>query len=185
MVIIWIYSSWLYWSRSARLWDFHGIVQCLPLDFYQKLNFYEFLKVCRSHGVEYKSREFIEIGIGMCSTRWEATIPWSARTTCHAYFYIFNDRMLGSVDPVAKSHSNAGIIWSLSLHGRGIVERATVLWSYSHHVHASEISTGLYVLETGKHRDSILGMKRLTSGDFFRFRSNASTYSRWFNSLVW
>lgn len=58
--------------------------------------------------------------------------------------------MFGSVDAVTQPYSNASIVRSLSLHGRCVIERITVFRPDSHHVHASEISTGLYVLETGK-----------------------------------
>lgn len=88
--------------------------------------------------------------------RRKATISGSSRTAGHAHFYIFNDWMFGSANSVAKSHSNASIIWSVSLHGCGIPKRTAVLRSNSHHVHASQIPTWLYVSATGNHLFSYL-----------------------------
>lgn len=63
---------------------------------------YNFEKVRRSHSIEYKPRQFIETGIGMCCTRRKTPISRCARATCYAYFYIFDDRLFGSVNSIAQ-----------------------------------------------------------------------------------
>lgn len=92
----------------------------------------------------------------MCSAGRETTISGGTRATCHAHFNIFNDRFLGLLDTVVKSHSDASTVWCVLVYGRCIVERIAIIRSHFDHVHASQIPTRSHVLttstiETGSH----------------------------------
>lgn len=41
-------------------------------------------------------------------------------------------------------------VWSIPIHGCCFPQGTTVLWSFTHYANASEVSTWLHVLETGK-----------------------------------
>lgn len=63
----------------------------------------------------------------MCGTWREATVFGCSRAKGNAYTNFPNDWMLRDADAAAKSHSNAGAFRCISVHGRSLTKRSTVL----------------------------------------------------------
>lgn len=60
-----------------------------------------------------------------------------------------DDRPISDHHARVASHPHAGAVRSVPLHGRSFPQGSTVLRQDTHHVHASQVSAGLHVLEEG------------------------------------
>lgn len=98
----------------------------------------------------HQSRQLAEAGIRMRRTWGEAPILGRSGTKSHSHFDILDDRIIGFPDARTQPHPDAGVVRGFSVHGRRVLERLAVLRQDAHHVHAEQISTGLYVLTTSK-----------------------------------
>lgn len=115
----------------------------------------------------------------MCRSRREATVPGRTRTTCHTYFNLFDDWMLGDVDAAASAHSNAGPVWCIFVHGRRLAEGTAIFRSDFDHFHAGQVPTGFYVFTTGNKYTSADDFTQYIFFFFFvRFQSSVFTYLR-------
>lgn len=79
----------------------------------------------------------------------ETAIPGCARAARHAYSDFLYDRLFGVADTAAAAHPDAGVVWRVSVYGRGLTEGSAVLRSHSDHVHAGQVPAGFHVLAPG------------------------------------
>lgn len=86
-----------------------------------------------------------------CSGR-ETAISRSKRAKGHTLADIYDDRLFSFVDAYVKPHTDARIIRCFSLHGSSVSEGIAIFRQDSHYIHASQISTGLHVPQTGNVR---------------------------------
>lgn len=85
----------------------------------------------------------------MCGARRETTIFGRTRTTGYTHFDIHDDRLFSIIDTVAKSYTDASIIWRVSLYGRSVIERTAIFRPHIDYVHAGQIPARFYVFTTG------------------------------------
>lgn len=66
----------------------------------------------------------------------ETAVSWGARATCHAYYDIPNDWIVGIFDADARTHSNARFVWSLSVYGDRFAQGAAIFRSHYDYIDA-------------------------------------------------
>lgn len=84
----------------------------------------------------YQSCQFAKTGIRVCSARREATIPRCQRAEGYSHPDILDDWPICSSNSTVEENSNAGVVWSFSLHGCFVSERSSVLRQNTHNLHA-------------------------------------------------
>lgn len=83
--------------------------------------------VRRSDSPFHKSRELIEVGIGVRRAGREATVFRCSRAESYSHTDFPNDRMLGALNTDAEEYTYAGAVRCLPVHGCRVAERSSVL----------------------------------------------------------